>query len=182
MPYTVETKQGNLLDEKNATFIVNASNTRLILGSGVSMAFKERCGLVLEYEMQEKLGEIDTLNKGDVVVTSSGEAKHFDYAMHVAVMDYAQGVRGTDKYPTLKEIKTALENIELYLLWFYKRYPDKKLSLTLPLLGCGVGNLQKNDVIHLYKRFFSRKVSLKCSVVIYGYTEEDFALIESIFM
>ncbi len=37
MAYHLNIKQGNLLEEKDATFIVNASNTRLLLGSGVSM-------------------------------------------------------------------------------------------------------------------------------------------------
>jgi len=43
MPYSIVIKQGNLLSEE-ADFIVNASNTKLILGSGVSMAFKRHCG------------------------------------------------------------------------------------------------------------------------------------------
>lgn len=34
MSYQISIKQGDLLKEDNATFIVNASNTRLILGSG----------------------------------------------------------------------------------------------------------------------------------------------------
>lgn len=37
MSYSLFVKQGNLLSEEQATFIVNASNTKLILGSGVSM-------------------------------------------------------------------------------------------------------------------------------------------------
>ena len=51
MSYQISIKQGNLLDEENATFIVNASNTRLILGSGVSMAFKRHCGIELQKVM-----------------------------------------------------------------------------------------------------------------------------------
>jgi O-acetyl-ADP-ribose deacetylase (regulator of RNase III) len=39
MPYIITPKHGNITDAK-VDFAVNASNTRLILGSGVSMAFK----------------------------------------------------------------------------------------------------------------------------------------------
>ena len=39
----IRLKYGNLVKEK-ATFIVNASNTQLILGSGVSKAFRQHCG------------------------------------------------------------------------------------------------------------------------------------------
>lgn len=35
MNYKITIKEGNLLAEKDATFIVNASNTTMILGSGV---------------------------------------------------------------------------------------------------------------------------------------------------
>ena len=53
MSYTFTVTQGDLLQEEGTTFIVNASNTRLILGIGVSMAFKEHCGNVLQQEMLE---------------------------------------------------------------------------------------------------------------------------------
>lgn len=72
MSYHITLKQGDLLGEESATFIVNASNTRLILGSGVSMAFNRHCGTELQYEMTSRLGEIGhTLSKGDVIATSS---------------------------------------------------------------------------------------------------------------
>jgi len=35
MSYLCRVKEGNLLTEEGATFIVNASNTRLLLGSAV---------------------------------------------------------------------------------------------------------------------------------------------------
>jgi len=74
MPYSIVVKQGNLLSEE-ADFIVNASNTKLILGSGVSMAFKRHCGIELQNEMNSLLNSIDgELAQGDVVATSSGMA------------------------------------------------------------------------------------------------------------
>jgi O-acetyl-ADP-ribose deacetylase (regulator of RNase III) len=59
MGYKVICKEGDLLQEMSATFIVNASNSRLILGSGVSMAFKRACGIELQGLMFEKLREFN---------------------------------------------------------------------------------------------------------------------------
>jgi hypothetical protein len=48
-------------------------------------------------------------------------------------------------------------------------------------MGCGVGGLDKLEVIKLYKSFFQKEIDFECEVVIYGYTQEDFQLIKSIF-
>jgi len=58
MGYKCIIKQGNLLNEENATFVVNASNTKLLLGSGVSMAFLRHCGRCLQEEMLQSLIKI----------------------------------------------------------------------------------------------------------------------------
>ena len=47
-------------------------------------------------------------------------------------------------------------------------------------MGCGVGGLDKVDVIELYRSFFFRETELKCGVVIYGYNYEDYKLIQRI--
>ena len=54
-------------------------------------------------------------------------------------------------------------------------------KLVIPLLGCGVGGLDKEKLIKLYKDFFSRKIEFYCDVVIYGYTKEDYELLINIF-
>ena len=45
--YKLFAKQGDLLTAK-VNFAVNPSNTAMLLGSGVSMAFKRSCGVMLE--------------------------------------------------------------------------------------------------------------------------------------
>ena len=181
MSYRCSVKQGNLLSEDNATFIVNASNTRLILGSGVSMAFKRHCGIALQKEMTAQLDKLDApLKKGDVVATSSGNATNFKYALHVAVMDYNQGIKEMEKLPTLEDVKNALVNIESYLEWYSKEKSDEQVKLVLPLMGCGVGGLNKIDVIKLYKNFFLEEVSFKCEIIIYGYDDTDYKNIKEI--
>ncbi len=180
MSYEIMVKQGNLLSEENATFVVNASNTTLILGSGVSLAFKRHCGTVLQTEMTNTLQSIDQpLQKGDVIATSSGNAKNFMYALHAAIMDYNDGVKKDQKTPTIETIGTALENIERYLQW-YNEERKLPMKLVIPLLGCGVGGLDKKEVITTYKTFFNRYVDYECEVVVYGYDNDDFTLIKSI--
>ena len=175
MGYHITIRQGNLL-EAEAEFIVNASNTRLILGSGVSMAFKRHCGIGLQAEMDAALQAIgEPLSAGDVVATSSGEATNFRYALHAAIMDYNPGVRPRDKAPTLETVRLALEQIEAYLLR-YARHHDR-VRVALPLLGCGVGGLPREEVIDLYRDFFDRDVAMTCCVILYGHTPEDYRLI-----
>ena len=176
MAYIIIIKQGNLLNEES-DFIVNPSNTKLLLGSGVSMAFKRHCGIELQKEMDAALEAAGGLLKqGDVVVTSSAGAKNFKYALHVAVMNYNPGVRYKEKNPTLETIETALHNIENHLSEYAKK-EQRKIKVALPLMGCGVGGLDKEDVIKLYKRFFERDVAFACEVVIYGYSKEDYKLL-----
>jgi len=180
MAYQISIKQGNLLEEDNATFIVNASNTRLLLGSGVSMSFKRHCGVELQEEMRLKLELLgQPLSKGDVVATSSANATNFTYSLHAAIMDYNQYTKGNNKYPTLDDIKLTLENIELYLEW-YTTKNSESIKLVLPLLGCGVGGLNIADVSHIYESFFSRSVSFVCNVVIYVYNLEDYTVVSGI--
>ena len=181
MPYNIKIKEGDLLDEENATFIVNASNTKMILGSGVSMAFRKHCG----YEMQElmfqelqKRGK--PLERGDILCTTSAKCKNFKYAIHAAVMNYNKGVRFDKQKPTIKIIEKILFNIENCLKDYAKKHKEK-IKLVLPLLGCGVGGLDKSEVIKTYFTFFSRNVDFDCEVVIYGYSKDDFELLIKIY-
>jgi len=163
MSYHINIKSGNLLDE-NAIFIVNASNTKLILGSGVSMCFKRHCGKELQDEMDKVLASIDgDIEHGDVVATSSANAKNFSYALHVATINYN---KHQQKNPTLTIIETALKNIENYLIW-YKNHKSDNITLAIPLLGCGAGGLDKTEVLELYKKFFANEIDINCTIHIY---------------
>ncbi len=99
--YEVAIKTGNLAKEKCADIIINASNTMLVLGSGVSMAFKRHCGHKLQLEMNDLLSKFHKagyrLKKGDVVPSSSGDATNFKQALHVAMVDYNPGVHFLEK-------------------------------------------------------------------------------------
>lgn len=177
MSYRISTKIGNLVLEPEATFIVNASNTLLTLGSGVSMAFANHCGAKLQEEMSDKLNSLNKkLVQGDVVQTSSGEATNFKYALHACVMNYNPGTQANQSMPTLDTIHMCLTNIEKHLKK-YTQMNRHEIKLVLPLMGCGVGRLNKSDVVHIYKNFFERSVDFQCSVVIYAHNEKDYMTI-----
>ena len=181
MGYKIIIKQGNLINEEYATFIVNASNTRLVLGTGVSMAFKQRCGRELQKEMIEAIEKVGhPLQKGDVVITSSGRARNFEHALHACVMDYNPGLSYKDKAPSLMNIYEILLNIEQYLK-LYEEKTSKPTRLVLPLMGSGVGGLDKKEVLNVYKEFFSKNTDLTCGVVIYGFNADDYAKIHDCF-
>lgn len=178
MKYNIYVKQGDLIKIEHADFVVNPSNTRFLLGSGVSMAFKRHCGHILQQEMTTTADLKNNIyHPGDVIITSSGNASNFSYALHVAIMNYNQGIRDNDKLPTINVIRTALQNIENIL----QNFALKKTTLAIPLMGCGVGGLNKEEVIRVYKVFFSHEITFECDVYIYGYTKKDVHLIENIF-
>jgi O-acetyl-ADP-ribose deacetylase (regulator of RNase III) len=178
MSYKISCKEGNLLNETDVTFAVNASNTNMLLGSGVSMAFKRVCGIALQVEMFEKLRVLEReIEQGDIIKTSAVNAKNISYILHVAVINYNKQSQIKEKNPSLKIIEKSLFLIEKEIKEVTSNPLQQPIKLLLPLLGCGVGGVNKEHLISLYKEFFSRKLELDCNVVIYGYTKEDYELL-----
>jgi len=165
--YKITIKQGNIFDEKESDFIVNPSNTDLFLGSGVSAVFRKTCGS----EMQTEMKKLAPVKQGDVVTTTCPKNPDFKYALHTAVMDYSK----PNPSPTYGTIKTILRNIEKLIK------PHAPCKIVLPLMGTGVGGLDKEKVIRIYKEFFSRNVGFECEVIIFGYRQNDYKLIKKIF-
>ena len=183
--YVIELKQGNLVLEEDVDFIVNASNTSLVLGSGVSMAFTRHCGRELQVEMNELLVEIRKtgylLKKGDVIPSSSGLANNFKHALHVVTVDSNPGVHFMEKNPTLSDIDKGLLNIEKVIVEYAKLHNRTRVSIVLPMLGCGVGGLSKKEVIEKYDQFFTSRVNenseIICRAIVYGHNESDMGLL-----
>ncbi|MFA6136736.1 MAG: macro domain-containing protein [Sulfurimonas sp.] len=166
-------KYGNLVEE-NATFIVNASNTEITLGSGVSHAFSEQCGGAVYqdelYALKKKFGAIE---QGDVILSSSGSATNFRYALHVAVMNYSDDSK--PPYPSYSQIQNALKTLLNIVEERVKNENIKNPKLVIPLLGCGVGGLKKEKVFLLIKSAF-QKSKLDMEVIIYFHNKQDFYL------
>lgn len=80
--------------------------------------------------------------------------------------------------PTIQTIKEILQNLQQILLL----EQEDNLTLALPLIGCGIGGLKKSEVVLEYKNFFlyQEKADKKCDVMVYGYNQSDFELIEKI--
>jgi O-acetyl-ADP-ribose deacetylase (regulator of RNase III) len=165
--YKVIIKQGDLFSEKEADFIVNPSNTELFLGSGVSGAFRRVCGNELQMEMKK----LAPIKQREVAITDCPGHPEYKKALHVAIMDYTS----QNLFPSLDVIKKSLQNIEKII----KKHASCKM--VLPLMGVGVGGLNKEDVIKIYKEFFSRNVDFDCEVVIYGYKKEDYEILKKFF-
>jgi len=181
MSYNITVKEGNLLSEPEATFIVNSTNTKLLLSHGVSMAFKLHCGIKLQKEMLARIKNLQfALKKGDVVATSPCDASNFKYALHAVIVEFSRDIEDKEKLPTIKTVYDALKNIESYMIWHSKEKKEQKIKLVLPLMGCGLSGLNKGSIIGLYKSFFLREVFFDCEVVIYGYTREDYDMINEI--
>ncbi|WP_345994087.1 macro domain-containing protein [Sulfurimonas sp. HSL-1716] len=168
-------KYGNLINEKS-TFIVNASNTELILGSGVSKSFREKCGGSFYqqylYEIKQKYIDIfGTIEQGDVIISNAGSAKNFKYALHVAVMNYTDDTKVP--FPTYSQIKRSLKTI---LSLIEKKVISEKLTnptLTIPLLGTGTGGLKKEKIFFMIKNMFQNS-DLNLTLIIYIHDKKDF--------
>ena len=125
--------------------------------------------------MQESLKN-RPLKPGEVIKTISNN-ENFTHIFHAAVLNYT--FKNMSKYPNLDVIKSVLKNIDNEIL----RYGKFDIKLGIPLIGCGIGGLSKKEVINLYKKHFikNNSANIKCKVAIYGYTKEDFNLINEIF-
>jgi O-acetyl-ADP-ribose deacetylase (regulator of RNase III) len=175
MGYLIKIKEGNIAKAK-VDIVVNASNTKLILGSGVSMAIKRECGFELQEEMN-KIVEKEIFYQGDVVITTAKASKNFSYILHTCIMDYNSFNR---QKPSLKIIQAALYNIEEYLKLFWQKY-NRNIKIAIPLLGCGIGGLNPKDVIKVYKEFFQREVPFEAEIIIYGYGKSNFEILKKTF-
>jgi len=167
---SIKIKYGNLVKEKS-TFIVNASNTELILGSGVSKAFRKRCGGIFFQQELYKIKGNNKINQGYVVVSDSGIAKNFKYTLHVAVMNYTDDNKSA--FPNYNQIKQSLKKI---LQIIEEKVRDENINnpkLVIPLLGCGTGGLKATKVFLLIKQAF-QKSNINLDTTIFLYNKKDY--------
>lgn len=159
----IELRIGNMLDD-DANVLINPSNTSLLLGSGVSMAFKRKFGVPLQNQMNI-IKEENSSSQGDVFLTKYDTGEDTKYIYHCCVMNYS-GV-GT-KQPSLQTIDTICNNLKEKL----QELPDTKLVVAIPFIGCGVGGLNISDVTKIYIDKFSQFED-EVLFRLYGYTQDD---------
>lgn len=163
--------KGDLLDQ-DVDFIVNASNTTLKLGSGVSMVLKRACGSELQNEMDKIREDIykqkQLIEPGSVFATPSFNLSSARFILHAAVINYNPGVKQFEGKPKLDTIRQILENCIPYIQYFYDK-TGRKPSIAFPLLGCGVGGLDKNDVKAVFVEFTKDFEDLYAEIVLVDY-------------
>jgi len=153
------------IKNQNGDYIVNPSNTILELGSGVSGVLRLMCP-ELQDVMNEYLNRNGYLNPGDIAVTPY-PCEEFTWAIHAAVMDYRRGVIQIN--PDYERIEKICKNISEFL-------DEKEAKVITPLLGTGVGGLDKKKVFHIMKKYF---MPLKADVILVVHKKSDFDLIQN---
>ena len=163
MAYSVVLKRGDMLGEEWAEFVVNPSNTSLILGSGVSAALQNLCGRELQKEMDSAKEQAGEEIKQGVVLLTPSTCDKFAYILHAAVMDYAQKRRAFgEANPTLQTIETMLFNIESILLAHCQsRKNTKGLERTVQKKGVAKNHKIKNNESSVYTLSYGKFGSLK---------------------
>jgi hypothetical protein len=167
---TLYKKKGSIVSQE-PDFVVNASNTDLELGSGVSMALKRRCGLTLQLAMnkvrESVLNNKGSVEQGEVFATPAFDLKTVKYILHAAVINYNTGVKQRESKPTLETINTILQNCIPYLEWYKSEYKKSPL-IVFPFLGCGASWLQKTNVEKVFDDFVANNKGLDADIILVG--------------
>ena len=111
------------------------------------------------------------------MATPPGACSQFRKVLHVAVMDYRPDTQATS--PDFGTIRRILENIESLLL-AESDGGRNAVRLALPMMGTGVGALDKRKVLEIYRDFFKRECGFECSVILYAHSERDCALMHEV--
>jgi O-acetyl-ADP-ribose deacetylase (regulator of RNase III) len=128
--------QGSLTDGQE-TVLVNASNTDVTLGSGVSGAIRRACGAGYQEHITKALMERfgGPMSPGDVLITDAGSHPTARWVAHVAVMDYRAGFTDTS-FPTLHVIDKGCAH-----LWPAIEAIGQDVTVAMVALGAGTGQL-----------------------------------------
>jgi O-acetyl-ADP-ribose deacetylase (regulator of RNase III) len=133
----IKVLEGSLTDG-DETVLVNASNTQVDLGSGVSAAIARACGPSFQAHIHAARDKVyrGPMSPGDVLFTHAGDHPRAKYVAHAAVMDY-RGAGGV-AHPDAVRIERCLVNLWKGL----ESVPgEDRLSVALPALGAGTGRL-----------------------------------------
>ena len=154
------------ISQEKGDFVINPSNTILSLGSGVSGVLKRMCP-ALQTEMNKYIQENGYLAPGEIAITSY-PCESFNYTVYAAVMDYRP--QATKINPDYERIETICKNIALLL-------KDKESVVITPLLGTGVGGLDKRKVFEIMKNEFE---SLTSEVILVVHQKLDFDVLNNL--
>ena len=132
------------LTEGDDDVLVNASNTELRLGSGVSAAISRACGPGYQAILDEHLASVcgGNLDHGDVTISSAGRHPRARAVAHVAVMDYRGGVSARS-FPSSATLDRAFA-----VVWpRIDALAIPRARVAMVALGAGTGGLGVRDSI-----------------------------------
>jgi O-acetyl-ADP-ribose deacetylase (regulator of RNase III) len=166
--YKIELRQGNMLEDVSSQIMINPSNTSLLLGSGVSMAFKRKFGAKLQDDMNMISRGINyKLQQGDVVVSNYAiKDSAVKYIYHAIVMNYTGS---GPKSPSLHQVSLMIKNIKRLANSLH----GDKICIAIPFIGCGAGGLKVKDIINIYMDACKDATNKEIIFRVYGYTRDD---------
>jgi len=163
-------KHGSLT-EGTEQLLVDASNTNVALGSGVSGAIGAACGAGYQEHITAEMTRVygGPMQPGQVLITNAGTHPTARYVAHVAVMDYREGFTASS-YPTLELIDTCCEN-----LWTAVESLGAP-SVAMVALGTGTGMLGVRDSTEVACHSLKRHPAVR-DVTFYGYQLHEYVVI-----
>jgi len=162
--------RGSLTDGKE-TLLVNASNTNVALGTGVSGAIRRACGEGYQEHIEALLhaSHGGPMDPGNVLITDAGEHPTARWVAHVAVMDYRRGFTG-QSFPTLEVIRRCCTN-----LWKAVAELPEDVTVAMVGLGAGTGQLGVRKPTEIAcETLLARAPARVTGVTFYGFTLPEF--------
>lgn len=178
-PPRIRVVRGSLTDGDESV-LVNASNTNVALGSGVSAAIRAACGPGYQEHIQRALEETfgRAMEPGEVLVTDAGAHPRARWVAHVAVMDYREGAASPS--PTVATIEAGCRR-----LWEAVEALGEESTVAMVALGAGVGGLGVREPTRvacetLRAHLAATPGSVLRGVTFFGWSEADEATIAEV--
>jgi len=164
---------GSIVDCPTTT-IVNAANTKLALGSGVSRAIRNACGgEKFQDECFEAVEEQTggSLDLGGVAITSGGTSQ-YEWILHAATLDFSKG-----QYTSKEVVKKCMLNALIVADEIVGDNDLDEFGVGAPLFGSDVGGLSVAESCEAMcaglKAFFRGNPDSLINEIVFVHPEED---------
>lgn len=175
----VRVVRGSLTDGDESV-LVNASNTNVALGAGVSAAIRAACGEGYQEHIRRALEETfgRAMEPGEVLVTDAGAHPRARWVAHVAVMDYREGA--SSPAPSLTTVEAGCRR-----LWEAVESLGEESTVAMVALGAGTGGLGVREPTRvacetLRSHEETTPGSVLRGVTFYGWSEDEEATIAEV--
>ena len=147
--------------------IVNAANTKLLLGGGVAGAIRKKGGP----SIQEECNELGPIKLGEAAITSGGNL-HSKFIIHAASMHLGG--------------KTTPESLRDSVLHSLQVGAENRInSIAFPAIGTGIAGFPTQDcakiMCEVFEFFIRSKKHCFKEIFVILFTESDYQRFESVF-